>query len=212
MKDLRARWVFAVGILLVRHMWHSTELGFVILDWQTARYYDRKLFLRCAAHFLQYSSGFCFAIVINCHQFSLIIVMQTINRFINISLSTLDGNGALQQLRNCFDCFFNGLANVKGRQDSFVLLAHRGSVKNIVISPVCFNQHVMPAVSTPNVGDNTFLKFVNKIVIVFVIYGVFVGSCLVLLQKRWQLRQSLVYQTILIPFKNYVLKIAQLVL
>ena len=62
----------------------------------------------------------------------------------------------------------------------------RGSVKNIAISPVCFNQHVNPAVSTPNVEvivEDLFeitLKFVNSVIIIFVIYGVFVGSCLFL--------------------------------
>ena len=80
----------------------------------------------------------------------------------------------------------------------FLVIAHRGNVKIENVFPIpLLSQHVMPAVSTRNLGaflkmtvmlKNIFLSLVEYVIIIFMIYGVFVGICLFLLQKLLQLR------------------------
>ena len=58
-------------------------------------------------------------------------------------------------------------------------------------------QRVVPAVSTSNLEvnyddifnfNNSFLRFVESVITTFVIYSIFIGVCLFLLQSLLQLR------------------------
>ena len=64
-------------------------------------------------------------------------------------------------------------------------------IKNVFPMPI-LSQRVIPAVSTWNLGvfmtmtvilKNIFLSFVEHVIIIFMIYGVFVGICLFLFLK-----------------------------